>query len=261
MKGYVGYLQKSGKYSPYTINRKITAISSFLRYAVEKGVLPEHPLKEGLRVDLPHLALASKSKVGITHPFSYDPVMPYVLMSSLLDTRAWYHARNKAVIALLLITGIAPRYLTSPPITSHSLDNRKGVFIHPGTGRKVFLPDKLVAILREYIALENEYGRSHNAKNAFPVFLHSPTTGMVLSAYDLSSIVRNVGIRLGLDKQGELRPGTLRIIHEVEARRGTYTLYQGVSTLANAQERTDHYLASEEVMTRLANRFIQDKDS
>lgn len=133
------------KYSPKTINLKLTAIRSFLKYCGD----------EDFEIRGIYTAACTVKKVKEEkRPIEYlQPSATKAVLSSY-DTKTAKHRRNRMILILLYDTGARVQELSDLMISSLHLDMPNPYVTLVGKGRKtrnVPILDKTVAHLRKYL--------------------------------------------------------------------------------------------------------------
>lgn len=144
VKDFVEWLHKK-KYAPKTINLKLTAIRSFLKYCADE----DFELR-GIYNDVCTVRKIKEEKKPIEY---LQPEATKAILTSY-DTRTAKHRRNRMILILLYDTGARVQELSDLSISSLHLD-----VLHPyvtliGKGRKtrnVPVMNKTVAHLRKYL--------------------------------------------------------------------------------------------------------------
>ena len=144
IKDFVEWLREK-KYAPKTINLKLTAIRSFLKYCADEDF--------ELRGIYNNVCTVRKVKEE-KKPIEYlQPVATKAILASY-DTRTAKHRRNRMILILLYDTGARVQELSDLSISSLHLDMPSPYVTLTGKGRKsrnVPVMDKTVAHLRKYL--------------------------------------------------------------------------------------------------------------
>ena len=144
VKDFVEWLHEK-KYAPKTINLKLTAIRSFLRYCADE----DFELR-GIYNDVCTVRKAKEEKKPIEY---LQPEATKAILASY-DTRTAKHRRNRMILILLYDTGARVQELSDLSLSSLHLDVPHPYVTLIGKGRKtrnVPVMDKTVAHLRKYL--------------------------------------------------------------------------------------------------------------
>lgn len=144
IKEFVEWLREK-KYAPKTINLKLTAVRSFLRYCADE----DFELR-GIYHDVCAVRKVKEEK----KPIGYlQPAATKAILASY-DTRTAKHRRNRMILILLYDTGARVQELSDLSLSSLHLDMPHPYVTLIGKGRKtrnVPIMDKTVAHLRKYL--------------------------------------------------------------------------------------------------------------
>jgi len=154
---YVTYL-KSKDYSPKTINLRLTAIRSFLKYCGEV----DFELK-GVHSDVCVIRKMKEDK----KPVKYLPETATAAILTAYDTKTSKHRRNRMILILLYDTGARVQELSDLNLSSLNLGAVNPYITLTGKGKKtrdVPLLKKTLAHLQSYL---NEF---HSGKTELPLF-------------------------------------------------------------------------------------------
>ena len=144
VKDFVEWLRKK-KYAPKTINLKLTAIRSFLKYCADE----DFELR-GIYNDVCTVRKVKEEKKPIEY---LQPEATKAILSSY-DTRTAKHRRNRMILILLYDTGARVQELSDLSVSSLHLDVPHPYVTLIGKGRKtrnVPVMNKTVAHLRKYL--------------------------------------------------------------------------------------------------------------
>ena len=145
VKDFVGWLQDKN-YASKTINLKLTAIRSFLKYCADE----DFELR-GVYNDVCTVKKVKEEKKPIEY---LQPAATKAILASY-DTRTAKHRRNRMILILLYDTGARVQELSDLSLSSLHLDMPNPYITLIGKGRKtrnVPIMDKTVAHLRKYLA-------------------------------------------------------------------------------------------------------------
>lgn len=157
IKDFVEWLKTEG-YSPKSINLKLTAIRSFLKYCSEE----DFELR-GLYTDVCGVKKQKEEK----HPIQYLQPPATASILSAYDTKTNKHRRNRMMLILLYDTGARVQELSDMNISSLHLEVQNPYVTLIGKGRKsrnVPLMEKTVRHLRVYL---QEF---HSNNDEIPLF-------------------------------------------------------------------------------------------
>ena len=144
VKDFVGWLQDKN-YASKTINLKLTAIRSFLKYCADE----DFELR-GVYNDVCTVKKVKEEKKPIEY---LQPAATKAILASY-DTRTAKHRRNRMILILLYDTGARVQELSDLSLSSLHLDMPNPYITLIGKGRKtrnVPIMDKTVAHLRKYL--------------------------------------------------------------------------------------------------------------
>ena len=144
VKSFVEWLREK-KYAPKTINLKLTAIRSFLKYCADE----DFELR-GIYNDVCTVRKVKEEKKPIEY---LQPKATKAILASY-DTRTAKHRRNRMILILLYDTGARVQELSDLSLSSLHLDMPNPYVTLIGKGRKtrnVPIMDKTVAHLRKYL--------------------------------------------------------------------------------------------------------------
>ena len=144
IKDFVEWLREK-KYAPKTINLKLTAIRSFLRYCADE----DFELR-GIYHDVCTVRKVKEEKKPIEY---LQPAATKAILASY-DTRTAKHRRNRMILILLYDTGARVQELSDLSLSSLHLDMPNPYVTLIGKGRKtrnVPVMDKTVAHLKKYL--------------------------------------------------------------------------------------------------------------
>ena len=158
LRGYLGFLHRRNKKT--TIARKLSAIRSFFKFLVKKGVIFENPAE---------LVLTPKQDKTIPVYLSVDEL--FRLLDSI-QTQSLLDLRNRAIFETLYSSGIRVAELAGMDTTD--VDFSAGILRVSGKGNKqriVPVGQKALAAINAYRSqLEKETGRATSSKA--PLFLN-----------------------------------------------------------------------------------------
>ena len=141
---FVEWLREK-KYAPKTINLKLTAVRSFLKYCADE----DFELR-GIYNDVCTVRKVKKEKKPIEY---LQPEATKAILASY-DTRTAKHRRNRMILILLYDTGARVQELSDLSLSSLHLDVPTPYVTLTGKGRKtrnVPVMNKTVAHLRKYL--------------------------------------------------------------------------------------------------------------
>jgi site-specific recombinase XerD len=144
IKDFVGWL-KGKNYAPKTINLKLTAIRSFLKYCSEE----DFELR-GIYTEVCTIRKQKEEK----HPIQYLQSSATAAILSAYDTKTAKHRRNRMMLILLYDTGARVKELADLDLSSLHLEMQNPYVTLIGKGRKsrnVPLMDKTVRHLKVYL--------------------------------------------------------------------------------------------------------------
>lgn len=144
IKDFVGWL-KGKNYAPKTINLKLTAIRSFLKYCCEE----DFELR-GIYTEACSIRKMKEKK----HPIQYLQPSATAAILSAYDTKTTKHRRNRMMLILLYDTGARVQELADLNLSSLHLEMQNPYVTLIGKGRKgrnVPLMDKTVRHLKVYL--------------------------------------------------------------------------------------------------------------
>lgn len=157
VKDFIGWL-KERDYSPKSINLKLTAIRSFLKYCSEE----DFELR-GIYTEVCSIKKQKEEK----RPIQYLQPSATAAILSAYDTKTVKHKRNRMMLILLYDTGARVQELSDLNLSSLHLDAMNPYVSLIGKGRKsrnVPLMKKTIKHLTVYL---NEF---HPEKNEIPLF-------------------------------------------------------------------------------------------
>jgi len=157
IKDFVGWL-KGENYAPKTINLKLTAIRSFLKYCSEE----DFELR-GVYTEVCSVRKQKEEK----HPIQYLQPSATAAILSAYDTKTAKHRRNRMMLILLYDTGARVQELADLNLSSLHLKMQNPYVTLVGKGRKsrnVPLMDKTVRHLKVYL---KEFHPEENEKPLF----------------------------------------------------------------------------------------------
>lgn len=188
VRGYRGHLIKVRRQAAATVNRKLSALSSFFRIALARGLTQVDPTAgvEGLR----HVRPA---------PRALDRKAVHRLLRSVYAAQ---NRRDIAILELLLNSGIRIGELAKLALDDVAIMERKGhLVVRSGKGdvsRTVPLNSDARRALREYLAVRPE--------TAAADFFISQKRGGGISVSNIWRVVKKYGLAAGV----ELSPHALR---------------------------------------------------
>lgn len=121
---YRSYLLNVKKYKPSTVNRKLSSIKKFCRWALNQNLLREDPTKEIKNVRTNELDTAPKS----LSKHDETKLRRYI--------HRWNNKRDIAIFELLINTGIRISELINLTIDDVEISERKGILRIIGKGSK-----------------------------------------------------------------------------------------------------------------------------
>ena len=178
---YIAYCKKK-KISDYTINRKISAINGYLSYCGKRWGMPYE--KVG--------TVVGKRKTQ----YSYLKKAEQDILISGLGQKHYY--RNKAIILLILNTGIKVSTLHSLNISEDILEN---IVVD---GKAIPVPQVVRKALEEYIAFERRLADEEGKKKQ----LFISAKGTRLTARSIERMLKKASECSGLYK--DITPESLR---------------------------------------------------
>lgn len=196
VKDFVEWLQAK-RYAPKTINLKLTAIRSFLRYCAEE----DFELR-GIYNDVCTIRKIKEEKKPIEY---LQPVATKAILSSF-DARTSKHRRNRMILILLYDTGARVQELSDLMVSSLHLDMPNPYVTLIGKGRKtrnVPIMDKTVAHLRKYL------GEFHPSYKEGPLF-YSKLDGI---PHKLSTDSISLILKTAAEKAREVCPEVPQNVH------------------------------------------------
>lgn len=196
VKDFVEWLQTK-RYAPKTINLKLTAIRSFLRYCAEE----DFELR-GIYNDVCTIRKIKEEKKPIEY---LQPVATKAILSSF-DARTSKHRRNRMILILLYDTGARVQELSDLMVSSLHLDMPNPYVTLIGKGRKtrnVPIMDKTVAHLRKYL------GEFHPSYKEGPLF-YSKLDGI---PHKLSTDSISLILKTAAEKAREVCPEVPQNVH------------------------------------------------
>lgn len=144
IRSYLAYMYNK-KYSSRTISRKLSAIRSFYKYEVNKGVIKDNPC-----------LLISNPKVEKKLPnyLSYNEIET---MLEVPDTFKNNSLRDKLIIEVLYSTGIRVSELVNIKVKDIDFYNNQILILGKGNKeRYVIFGNTLKDMLKEYISIKND---------------------------------------------------------------------------------------------------------
>lgn len=144
IRSYLAYMYNK-KYSSRTISRKLSAIRSFYKYEVNKGVIKDNPC-----------LLISNPKVEKKLPnyLSYNEIET---MLEVPDTFKNNSLRDKLIIEILYSTGIRVSELVNIKVKDIDFYNNQILILGKGNKeRYVIFGNTLKDMLKEYISIKND---------------------------------------------------------------------------------------------------------
>lgn len=144
IRSYLAYMYNK-KYSSRTISRKLSAIRSFYKYEVNKGVIKDNPC-----------LLISNPKVEKKLPnyLSYNEIET---MLEVPDTFKNNSLRDKLIIEILYSTGIRVSELVNINVKDIDFYNNQILILGKGNKeRYVIFGNTLKDMLKEYISIKND---------------------------------------------------------------------------------------------------------
>lgn len=144
IRSYLAYMYNK-KYSSRTISRKLSAIRSFYKYEVNKGVIKDNPC-----------LLISNPKVEKKLPnyLSYNEIGT---MLEVPDTFKNNSLRDKLIIEILYSTGIRVSELVNIKVKDIDFYNNQILILGKGNKeRYVIFGNTLKDMLKEYISIKND---------------------------------------------------------------------------------------------------------
>ncbi|HAE62862.1 MAG TPA: integrase [Eubacteriaceae bacterium] len=157
IKAFIGWL-KGKEYSPKTINLKLTAIRSFLKYCSEEDF--------ELRGIYTEVCTVKKQKEE-KHPIEYLQPKATAAILSAYDINTSKHRRNRMLLIMLYDTGARVQELADLNLSSLHLDMVNPFVTLIGKGRK----SRNVPLLKKTVQHLGEYLREyHPTKDENPLF-------------------------------------------------------------------------------------------
>ena len=197
---YKTHLLAEKRLKPQTVNRKLAALASFFRWALERRRVTEDPT-----------AFIRGVKEARTAPKALERNEQNRLLRKAGQGRPNHQKRDLALVMVLLHTGLRVQELCSLKRSDVTLSERGGsLIVRLGKGRKhreVPLNADVRKALRDYLCVRDEVRPSEiepNEARAAPLFLSQKGGALTPSA--VWRIVTNVGKAAGV----ELSPHTLR---------------------------------------------------
>lgn len=214
--------------SSATVARRLSAVSSFYRYAVAEGSATTNPF-----------ALAKRPKVD--PDFSPTRGLTKSEAMALLDAARNDSARSHALVALLLLTGVRISEALGANVTdlSHDTGHRVLTVTRKGGKRaKVVLParviDALGSMLGEAVAHGQEVATVDASETGAPLFTTS--TGARWAQSEAFRTVQRLARRAGIE--GSVSPHSLRHTHATLALDRGVALRDLQDSLGHADPRT-----------------------
>lgn len=142
---YITWLKNKKNSKPKTINLRLTAIKSFLKYASDE----DYELK-----DVYYGVCAIKGQKDIKKPIEYLEQEATQAILSAYDNGTKAHIRNKIILITMYDTGARVQEISDLKVSSLHLNDKNPYVAIIGKGNKlrnVPLTDKTVAHLKKYI--------------------------------------------------------------------------------------------------------------
>ena len=182
IRGYLGFLYQKDKKT--TIARKLSALRSFFRYLVKKGILMDNPAD---------LILTPKQEHAIP---VYLPIDDMFQLLDSIKTNSLLGLRNRAIFETLYSSGIRVSELSG--LNTGDVDTRSGVVCVCGKGnRQRLVPIGRTAIdhLQKYREKLAETSVIHRDENG-PLFLNK--NGKRISCRSIARILDKLAMESGL---------------------------------------------------------------
>ena len=197
---YKNHLLAEKRLKPSTVNRKLAALSSFFRWALERRRVTEDPT-----------AFIRGVKEARTAPKALERNEQNRLLRKAGQGRPNHRKRDLALVMVLLQTGLRVQELCSLKRSDVTLSERGGsLIVRLGKGRKhreVPLNADVRKALRDYLSERDEKGADENEPDETKeAALFLSQKGGALTPSAVWRIVTNVGKAAGV----ELSPHTLR---------------------------------------------------
>ena len=156
---YITWLKNKKNSKPKTINLRLTAIKSFLKYASDE----DYELK-----DVYYGVCAIKGQKDTKKPIEYLEQEATQALLSAYDNNTKAHIRNKVILITMYDTGARVQEISDLKVSSLHLDDKNPYVAIIGKGNKlrnVPLTNKTVAHLKKYI--EKFHPNSNNDEYLF----------------------------------------------------------------------------------------------
>jgi len=157
LKDFIGWLKKN-RYSPKTINLKLTAIRSFLKYCSEEDF--------ELRGIYSEVCTVKKQKEE-KHPIEYLQPKATAAILAAYDSRTAKHRRDRMMLIMLYDTGARVRELADLNLSSLHIETENPFVTLIGKGKK----SRNVPLMKKTVSHLDEYLREfHSKRNENPLF-------------------------------------------------------------------------------------------
>ena len=192
------------QYSQATVARKVAAVKSFFRYAMETGLVAKNP---AVSLGSPQVRRAT--------PHAISPADVDALLNGATPGEAPEHLRNRAMIALLYHTGMRVSEVVALDLDDLDLE-RTTVRCRGRAGRTRSLPVDQVArrLLDAYLSAGRPYMARSGGEDKDALFLNHRGTRLTRQGFWL--IMKEQARRAGI--HSEITPHSLRhsfALHEV----------------------------------------------
>ena len=187
--GFSQYMQEELKYKPGTVNQKLAAIKSYVKYVSDGDI------------SMVQVYLAVKKVPELPVPKVQRPVMEKDVLVSYLDAPSYTRIgnRDRMILILLFDTAIRVSELVAITLGDVLLDNENPVILIHGKGRKersLSVSDSAAKHLKAYV---NAYHKEEKepGKPLFYTIIHGKTNPM--SVRNVERIVKKYGDMIRAD--------------------------------------------------------------
>ena len=187
--GFSQYMQEELRYKPGTVNQKLAAIKSYVKYVSDGDI------------SLVQIYLAVKKVPELPVPKVQRPVMEKDALVSYLDAPAYTKIgnRDRMILILLFDTAIRVSELVAITLGDVLLENENPVILIHGKGRKersLSVSDSAAKHLKAYVNAYHKEGKEPE-KPLFYTVIHGKTNPM--SVRNVERIVRKYGDMIRTD--------------------------------------------------------------